>query len=76
MKAVAVFPGTHEVRVIDEPQPQVIRGTEVLLRMRRSASAARTGRSPRSSTANRRRARTTSSSDTRRWARWWRWAQR
>ncbi|TSC20952.1 glucose 1-dehydrogenase [Corallococcus sp. Z5C101001] len=34
MKAVAVFPGTHEVRVIDEPQPQVIRGTEVLLRMR------------------------------------------
>jgi glucose 1-dehydrogenase len=34
MKAVAVFPGTHEVRVIDTPYPQEARGAQVLLRMR------------------------------------------
>ncbi|MFB1483117.1 glucose 1-dehydrogenase [Corallococcus sp. RDP092CA] len=34
MKAVAVFPGTHEVRVIDQPPPPVAKGTEVLLKVR------------------------------------------
>ncbi|RYZ46806.1 MAG: hypothetical protein EOO72_01140 [Myxococcaceae bacterium] len=29
-----MFPGTREVRIIDQPQPPVVKGTEVLLRVR------------------------------------------
>ena len=33
MKAVAVFPDSHEVRIIDHEEPQITRPTEVKLRM-------------------------------------------
>ena len=33
MKAVAVFPGTREVKLIDHEEPRITRPTEVKLRM-------------------------------------------
>jgi threonine dehydrogenase-like Zn-dependent dehydrogenase len=33
MKAIAVFPGTHEIRLIDQPEPEISKPTDVKLRM-------------------------------------------
>jgi glucose 1-dehydrogenase len=33
MKAIAVFPGTHEIRLIDHPEPELSKPTDVKLRM-------------------------------------------
>ncbi len=33
MKAIAVFPGTHDIRLIDHPEPEISQPTDVKLRM-------------------------------------------
>jgi threonine dehydrogenase-like Zn-dependent dehydrogenase len=33
MKAIAVFPGTHEIRLIDHPEPKISKPTDVKLRI-------------------------------------------
>ena len=33
MKAIAVFPKTREVKLIDHPEPQIVRPTDVKIKM-------------------------------------------